>query len=646
MADREGRWAMGTAIALAMALACGLTLLEWAQQNPAWQHALSVTILALLLLTIGYIARGWRRLDTELCARVGPEKLALAQRRHGESEQRFRALLESLPKVAVQGYDRERRVIYWNEASTQLYGYDAEEVQGELLEDLIIPEQMREGVITAHRNWIEHGTAIPAGELELVSKEGASVAVFSHHVMLGEHTADPLMFCVDVDLSDQKQARRELDFVTHFDPLTRLPNRRTFEAELEGFMFECQRRRAHLAVLFIDLDRFADVNVARGFAQGNQLLLQVADRLRQCQQESALLSRFDADEFVMAFAYLSSERDVLSLIDRILEVFAEPFVLAGSELHVTARLGVSLYPDNGGEAAELVHNAELAKNRAKHSDHSRYWFFNRQIHDTLVRQHDLLERLQRAIERGELCVHYQPQVAAASGRIENLEALVRWFPEGRSEPVPPSEFIPLAERFNLIHRLGDWIVQEVCCQQAHWKAEGLGGYRIDINFSGRQIAVPGVFDQLQACMQEYQLSHRDIGIELTENVLVQADDSVLEALHRLYHRGMKIAIDDFGTGYSTLSYLKLFPVTSLKIDRSFITDAPASPRDRAILSGMVFIAHRLGLEVVAEGVETISQLELIRDLNCDLVQGHYHFRPMPSHEVQRLMRDQPLINMF
>ncbi|QEL12736.1 EAL domain-containing protein [Kushneria phosphatilytica] len=619
--------------------------LEWTRVSLAWQQGASLAILLLLLLTIGYIARGWRRLDVEFRTRVGPEKLALAQRRHGESEQRFRALLESLPKVAVQGYDRERRVIYWNEASTQLYGYDAEEVQGSLLEDLIIPGEMREDVIRAHRNWITKGDAIPPGELELVSKSGAPVAVFSHHVMLGEHTHDPLMFCVDVDLSDQKQVRRELDFVTHFDPLTRLPNRRTFESELEGFMRECQRRRMHLAVLFIDLDRFGDVNVARGFEQGNQLLMQVADRLRECQQDSALLSRFDADEFVMAFAYLSAERDVLTLIDRIMAQFSAPFALEGGELHVTARLGVSLYPDNGREAAELIHHAELAKNRAKGSDHSRYWFFNRQIHDTLLRQHELLERLQRAIERQELCVHYQPQVSSMSGRIENLEALVRWFPEDGGEPVPPSEFIPLAERFNLIHRLGDWIVREVCRQQACWKAAGLNGYRIDINFSGRQIAVPGVFDQLQRCMQEYHLNHRDIGIELTENVLVQADDSVLESLHRLYHRGMKIAIDDFGTGYSTLSYLKLFPVTSLKIDRSFVTDAPASPRDRAILAGIVFIAHRLGLEVVAEGVETLAQLELMRDLNCDLVQGHYHFRPMPAAEVQRLMRDQPLLSI-
>lgn len=642
MIGNNNKRAMAVIMALTVVIAVGLMWLWWHVTVDDEARLLSGCGLLALLLIICIVTLAWWRSRRRLDARASAAALSVAQRRHDISERRFRALLESLPKVAVQGYDRERRVIYWNEASTQLYGYRPEEVMGRPFEELIIPAAMRDEVVAAHRAWIERGVVIPAGELELVRKSGESVDVFSHHVMLGEHTEEPLLFCVDVDLSDQKQARRELNFITRFDPLTLLPNRATFETELEGFVHECRCRQKQLAVLFIDLDRFAEINEARGYEQGSRVLVQVAERLRRCQRGASLLSRFGDDEFVMAFAHLDSERDVLALIDQVSASFTEPFMLEDGALHVTVRLGVSLFPANGDSARELIHNADVAKNQTRLANPSHYHFFDQQVHNALVRQHTLLEQLRHAIDHDELEVYYQPQVAAVSGRIENLEALIRWFPRGGGA-VPPSELIALAERSGLIHRLGEWIVERVCRQQAQWKAEGLSGYRIDINFSGQQVGAPGVFDRLEACMQRHQLTPRDIGIELTENVLIAADNVVLEGLRRLYHRGMKIAIDDFGTGYSSLSYLRLFPVTAIKVDRCFIKDAPTEPSDRAILAGIVFIGHRLGLEVVAEGVETLAQLELVRELNCDLVQGYYYFRAMSAVDVQRLLRDQPLV---
>lgn len=631
MADRE--LVKRTVAWLAMSIMASVLMAWWLISTlPSWAAVLPASGTLLSVLVTWHL---WSQRNDPVNRPVIGE-LQVAQRRHSESEQRFRALLESLPKVAVQGYDRYRRVIYWNEASTRLYGYLPDEAQGRLLEDLIIPDTMREGVVSAHHAWVKRGVEIPAGELELKHKSGAPVAVFSHHVMLGEHTQDPLMFCVDVDLSVQKQARRDLDFVTRFDSLTHLPNRRTFEAELEDSLDKCRLQRECVAVIFIDLDQFAEINDAQGYEQGDALLSQVAKRLRHCQRGVDLLSRFGSDEFAMAFPYLRSTDDVLQLIDKVVDVFAAPFQLGACELHVTASLGVSLFPDNGTTARDLIHNADVAKNRAKLSGPNRYWFFEQQIHDELVRQHQLAERLQHALRRGELALYYQPQVAARSGRIENLEALIRWFPS-TGGVVSPSEFIPVAERSNLIHRIGEWVVREACRQQAQWKAVGLGDYRIDINLSGRQVANLEVFEHLEACMQEFQLSPREIGIELTENVLIQADERVLDVLRQLYHRGMKIAIDDFGTGYSSLSYLKLFPVTALKIDRSFVRDAPHDPSDRAIMAATVFIGHRLGLEVVAEGVEEEEQLELVCEMGCDLVQGYYHFKPMSAADTQKLL---------
>ncbi|WP_416137098.1 putative bifunctional diguanylate cyclase/phosphodiesterase [Halomonas sp. HK25] len=558
------------------------------------------------------------------------------RRQYLESEQRFRALLESLPKVAVQGYDRNRRVIYWNDASTRLYGYTPGEAQGCLLEDLIIPAPMREGVIQAHRDWMEQGREIPAEEIELRHSSGELVPVFSHHVMLNEHTADPLMFCVDVDLSDQKRAHRELDFATRFDRLTHLLNRHSFEEQLDLALAECRRQAGSLVLVYLDIDHFVEINDALGYEQGDLLLVELANRLNRDRRATDIVSRASGDEFVIAFPGIHDPDDIPRLVRKVEEVMRAPFLLLERRCTLSACLGIAIFPGNGETAGELIRNADVAKNRAKLAGQGQVVYFNQQLHDEVLHQHRLSDRLERALEAGELVLHYQPQVSAIGGQVENLEALLRWIP-AEGPPVSPAEFIPLAERSDLIHRIGDWVLEEACRQRARWRDAGLGLERIDINFSGRQIKRPGVFEHFEACVERHGLGPRDIGIELTENVLIEADDGILAGLRRLHHRGFRIAIDDFGTGYSSLSYLKLFPVTALKIDRTFVRDAPNRPEDRAIMEATVFIGHRLGLEVVAEGVENREQLELVREMRCDLVQGFYFFRPMAAAEIERLL---------
>lgn len=570
-------------------------------------------------------------------ARVeGPDSVERLRQQYLESEQRFRALLESLPKVAVQGYDRDRRVIYWNEASTRLYGYSPEEALGCLLEELIIPDFMCEGVIQAHRAWVREGVEIPAEELELRHKSGESVPVFSHHVMLQEHTDDPLMFCVDVDLSEQKQAHRDLEFATRYDRLTRLPNRQTFEADLDHVLEGIRRRGIGLALLYLDIDRFVEINDALGYEQGDQLLVEVTRRLRKELRSTDLLSRVSSDEFVLAFPGLYREEDVLQIVNKIHGLFKLSFGLEGHERRISASIGVSLFPANGSGARELIRNADVAKNRAKLEGRGGVRFFHQRLHDELVREHRLAESLELALDANELKLHYQPQVSVVSEQIENLEALLRWEPPGGAA-VSPYEFIPVAERSGLIHRLGDWVMDEACRQRARWRDAGVPLERIDINISGRQLSKPDIFERLYQCLLRYRLGPREIGIELTENVLIEADERILDGLWKLYHGGFRIAIDDFGTGYSSLSYLKKFPVTALKIDRSFVRDAPGEPKDRAIMEAAVFIGHRLGLEVVAEGVENGEQLALIREIKCDLVQGYYFCRPLPAALVERVL---------
>lgn len=592
-----------------------------------------------LILRCHKLARRWQQLRarwSEAQSDSVQDDIELLRRQYLESEQRFRALLESLPRVAVQGYDRERRVIYWNEASTRLYGYGAAEAQGQSLEELIIPESMRESVIQAHRAWVREGVNIPAEELELQHKSGEPVSVFSHHVMLGEHTENPLMFCVDADLSAQKRAYRELDFATRFDALTRLPNRQTFEVQLDEVIVDCRRQSAGMMLVYLDIDDFVAINDALSYEQGDRLLVELARRLHRVTGASDIMSRLSGDEFVIACPMFQRKEMLLQLVHKVQEVLHSPFLLDGSRHQVTACLGISLYPDNGETARELIRNADVAKNRAKLDGRGSVWFFDQQLHDQLLYQHRLVDRLAKALDSGELSLHYQPQVSAASGRIENLEALLRWQP-AEGPPISPAEFIPLAERSDLIHRLGDWVMETACQQRVLWRDAGLAVGRIDINFSGRQMSRPDVFQRFEDCLARHGLGPQDIGLELTENVLIEADDRILEGLRRLHDLGFRIAIDDFGTGYSSLSYLKHFPVTALKIDRAFVRDAPDQPKDRAIMEAAIFIGHRLGLEVVAEGVENREQLALVREMRCDLVQGFYFFRPMPALEMERVL---------
>ncbi|GHC16557.1 hypothetical protein GCM10010082_04330 [Kushneria pakistanensis] len=604
---------------------------------------LAVMLLGGALLVVGLAWHRTRQRNHQLYQQLHHPANHLSSHerlRYDRSEQRFRALLESLPRVAVQGYDRKRRVIYWNAASTQLYGYMPDEVMGCRFEELIVPQEMRESVIRAHQSWINEGVEIPASEMDLVHKSGRSVAVFSHHVMLGQHTDNPLMFCVDVDLSVQKQAHRDLEFIRRYDPLTLLPNRGAFVTELNRLINDSDRHRAPLAVFFIDIENFSEINDSLGYEQGNQLLTQVAERLSQHCYTSDLLARFGNDEFVMACTQLDSRRHALQLIDRVSSMFELPFTLDDKPHRVTVSQGISIFPDNGEDAQSLIYAANVARNRARMPGESRFQIFSQEFHQDLIYQHELLKRLENAIDQQELTLHFQPQISR-SGRIESMEALLRWFPASGGM-ISPGEFIPLAERFGLMERLGSWAIHALCRQQASWKAQGLHGYRVDINLSGEHLRSTAMLELLENTMRHHQLSMRDIGIEITENVLVQADDKVKAFLQALYHRGMKIAIDDFGTGYSSLAYLKQFPVTSLKIDRTFVMDAPEDLQDRAILAGIVFIGHRLGLEVIAEGVETSEQLELVHELNVDLVQGFYYFRSMNAERITPLLETQPL----
>jgi diguanylate cyclase (GGDEF)-like protein/PAS domain S-box-containing protein len=549
-----------------------------------------------------------------------------------QSEQKFYELIESLPMVAVQGYNKKRQVIYWNEASRRLYGYTREEAQGRLLEDLIIPDFMRKDVIKAHQNWLDKNISIPAEEIELQHKDGHFVPVYSSHVMIKQDNGDCEMFCIDISLQEQKKAREDLRKMASFDDLTQLPNRRLMEVELSARLAEAERFKRDMAVVFIDLDNFKLINDTLGHHFGDQLLKEVADALKAEIRDCDLLTRFGGDEFVLLLLDFEGAEGIHEVLHRLINALDKGVVLDGDWYQVTASFGVSLFPDDGTTVAELMGNADAAMYQAKEKGKNSICFYTSDINDRLVHYQDITALLRRAIAADSLQLYFQPQMDLNTSDMRSCEALLRCFDDG-ARSVSPAIFIPVAEKSGLINRIGDWVLEAACKQLRAWQGTALAKTRIDINLSGRQLTNHHLADHILDTLQNYGLEPGQLGLELTENEVIGGDEEQIGQLERLKQAGVHISIDDFGTGYSSLVYLRKLPVCSLKIDRSFLHHAMENDGDMAIMQAMITVGHRLGLKVVVEGVETPEQDKLVRNLGCDLAQGFLYARPMPAEKM-------------
>ncbi|MGM0521460.1 MAG: putative bifunctional diguanylate cyclase/phosphodiesterase [Pseudomonadota bacterium] len=556
-----------------------------------------------------------------------------------KSVRNFYELIENLPMVAVQGYNKKREVIYWNEASRRLYGYTREEAQGKLLEDLIIPDSMREDVIAAHRNWLDHNIDIPDEEIELKHKDGHRIPVYSSHVMIKQDTGDCEMFCIDICLQEQKEANEKLYRIANFDNLTQLPNRRLMELELSKYLAAAERRsESKVAVVFIDLDNFKLINDTLGHHYGDDLLRAIAERLKKEIRGCDLLSRFGGDEFVLLLFDFDGTESIYELLQRLISVLDQGFVLDNVRYQMTASFGVSLFPDDGSTVVELMGNADAAMYQAKESGKNNICFYTSDINDRLVHYQEVTALLRSAITADSLQLYFQPQIDLKNGEIYSCEALLRCF-DGNSQPISPSIFIPIAEKSGLINRIGDWVIENACRQLKAWQGTALERVRVDINLSGRQLTNQHLADYILQTLYDHDLLPSQLGVELTENEVIGVEGEQIRQLKVLKQAGVHISIDDFGTGYSSLVYLRNLPVCSLKIDRNFLHHAMENDSDMAILQAIITVGHCLGLTVVVEGVETADQDRLVKDLNCDLAQGFLYARPMPANAMPIFLAD-------
>jgi len=442
---------------------------------------------------------------------------------------------------------------------------------------------------------------------------------------------------VACDVTQATLAEMRVIQLARYDGLTGLPNRGMFMDQLDSTLATARSAGTSFAVLFIDLDRFKSVNDTLGHEAGDELLKVMSRRLSGLLRGSDMVARLGGDEFVVLIESCVDPAALSKVASRLLTELNEPLPLCGRTVQVSGSVGLALYPQDGQDAAHLLKNADTAMYLAKARGKNNFQFFTAELAHRAARFFSLEGDLRQAIERGELYLHYQPKYSTTTSALCGMEALIRWNHPQRGQ-VSPSEFIPLAEESGLIVPIGRWVMETACSQLRSWRDAGLEPPRCAINLSARQFACQRLVEDLHDALAVNALESSAIELELTESVLMADPDRAQATLHRLQALGVRVAIDDFGTGYSSLAYLKRFPAQTLKLDRSFVSGLPSNRDDIAITRAVIAVAHSLGLDVVAEGVETPAQLELLRALGCEQVQGFLLGHPQAPDALASLMR--------
>ena len=435
---------------------------------------------------------------------------------------------------------------------------------------------------------------------------------------------------------DRKTTEERLTYLAQFDPLTELPNRTLFLDRLRQAMEHAQRHDCRIAVVFADLDRFKIVNDTMGHSTGDKLLVQVAQRLRQCVRSCDTVARLGGDEFALILSDLEEAEDVTVVAEKVIIALSLLFELEGQEIYISASLGISIYPGDGADADSLLRNADTAMFQAKEHGPSIYQFYLPQMNERAVARLKMETQLRGALARREFVLHYQPKASLTTGNITGFEALLRWQHPAHGL-VPPLQFISVLEDTGLIVSVGEWVVRTVCEQIRKWQDQGLALHPISVNLSARQFQQQDLDTIIGKTLESTEIDPRLLEFELTESVLMKEAETAANALQNLKSFGVQISMDDFGTGYSSLAYLKRFPLDVLKIDRAFIRDVTTDPDDATITVAMIKLAHSLGLKVVAEGVETRAQLHFLIENGCDEMQGYYFSRPLPLETASRAL---------
>ncbi|GAA3932208.1 putative bifunctional diguanylate cyclase/phosphodiesterase [Litoribacillus peritrichatus] len=577
------------------------------------------------------------QLRNQICFRINQLSHTNVQKQNALLQKQLTTIIESSANAIILT-NTDFMIEYINPKLCETSGYEEQQLLGRpfsilcpIEDNPLIHKSIRDHVETK-QPW--HGEVVQRDRQGMLRWSNLQLSYM--HDELGEVSHYILHL---EDRTELYQAQDEINQLTHFDPLTNLPNRNHLALRIKSALEENNQKQI-LALMYLDLDGFKHINDSLGHHNGDRLLKTIAERLQELLSPNDTLARLGGDEFAILLPNVLVNGSILGLVNNILETVSLPTLIADNSVVLTGSIGITLYPQDAQTAEELQKNADLAMYQAKKDQGNSYHIYTPDLNTKAVKRLDLEHRLRRAIQNEELDVHFQPQVNIHTGDIIGAEALVRWFDPERGA-ISPGQFIPLAEETGLIADLGSWVIKQACCYTKQFLPHVEGDFKLAINLSAYQFKRPDqLIQELDQALLENALPAQCLELELTESMLMDNVQSTKETLKLLHHNGISLAIDDFGTGYSSLAYLKEFPIDKLKIDRSFIKDINHNKDDAAITSAVIAMAQKLGLSVLAEGVENSSQLQFLLEHNCDSMQGFYFSKALPAEEFIELLTEE------
>jgi diguanylate cyclase (GGDEF)-like protein/PAS domain S-box-containing protein len=543
-----------------------------------------------------------------------------------ESEIRYRLLFEqNAAGVCVSRLGGE--IIDCNATFAALLGFRRDQLIGSQMAAVFVrPEESAE-----LRQMLPAIGSLNSVEVELRRADGTPVWVLENIVLVGDSLTGVVHATV-VDISDRKRAEEQIEFHAYHDVLTHLPNRKLFTDRLRHALTHAKRASKSVAVMFIDLDHFKTINDTLGHTAGDELLLEMARRLRNCVRDDDTVARLGGDEFTIILSDLRQPEDALVVAQKILDAVQAPVSIGATPVTSSASIGIALYPNDGADPESLLRNSDSAMYRAKEAGRNTYQLCTDEMKTRAMERLSLESRLRVAIRDEQLLLEYQPQISLVTGKTIGVEALVRWNDPDRGI-IQPSSFIPIAEETRLIVPLGEWVLRNACRQAKEWQESGAGALRVAVNLSARQFQQHDLVQMVRNALDEVGLDPALLELEITETTAMQNADASVDVLRALRDIGVGISIDDFGMGYSSLNYLRRFPISAVKIDRAFVNDLATDDGDAAIVSAVIGMARSLRLRVVAEGVENAAQFAFLRSRKCDEAQGFYFSRPVGADEL-------------
>ncbi len=553
----------------------------------------------------------------------------ISERRQAEERQRLSAAVLDAAQEAIIVTNAAGRIIAVNPAFTALSGYPQAEVLGRNPRFLQAEHQSDAYFTALWQTLARDGRW--QGEFQVRCQDGSLCITLTTVGVVRDGSGQVTHYVITAaDITHLKETEQRIEYLAYHDALTGLPNRTLLAQRAELALALAARHREEVTVLFLDLDRFKEVNDSLGHAEGDALLMQAAQRIRHLVRAADTVCRLGGDEFVLLLPE-TGQTGAAHLLDHLMACFREPFVLAGHSLQITLSVGLAIYPHDGANFTELLKNADTALYRAKQDGRNTGVFYAPEMNVATFERLVLESQLRRAIETDQLRVHFQPKVRLSDGALVGAEALIRWQHPDHGL-ILPGRFIPMAEASDLIVALGDWILDAVCRQLAIWRGMGLPPLTVAVNLAARHFRDPGCVDRIEQLLRMHGLNAWLLELELTESTLLEVGARTAETLLALRRMGLGLAIDDFGTGYSSLGYLKRLPITALKIDQSFVRDLVSDPDDRILSATIVALGHSLGLQVIAEGVENAAQQRILQEQGCDLAQGFWFGRPMSADD--------------